>query len=231
MNAFVYDLTFKETDSARDRLVKATQHLLASYGYEPTTTRMIARAAKTNLSAINFYFDNKENLVYEAVSQAMTRLAELYKEQADEVRQFLADPQGGKERAWELIDQLLSNQIRRSLNAKAFVNIGLVMHQNEFPASCQDVMATAIIEENEIVLADLIDYVSDFRDRFGAVIAARTITAGIMTYLEKPMLNEELGKRTGLDLGNLEKVEDTMHSFFMKSIEAYAAVDPAVRRV
>ena len=230
MNAFVYELMFDESDSARDRLIKATQYLLASYGYESTTTRMISNAAKTNLSAINFYFEKKENLVREAISEAMVKLSAFYKNLADEIRDFLANPEGGKEKAWEYIDRILYRQISRTLNGKvSYINVGLVAHENEFPMSCRDIMAKAVIKENEVVLADLIDYVSDYRDHFMAVLAARCVTAGIVAYMEKPLLNQELGRVTDVDLDDLERVEDAMHKYFMKSIQSVASVDPAVQ--
>ena len=227
MNAFVYELSFSESDTARDRLLKATKYLLASYGYESTTTRMISRAAKTNLSAINFYFDNKENLVKEAITDATVKLAEYYKEFSDEIRDFLAQPEKDREKGWYYIDLFLRKRIKRNLNGSAsFINIGLVAHENEFPESCQDIMAKVAIEDNEVLLAELIDYVSDHPDRFRSVLAARSINAAMMTYLEKPILNRELGKETGVDLEDVGQVEDYMYEMFMKTIEAIAVAKP-----
>lgn len=226
MNAFVYELKFKDTDTTKDRLIKATKYLLASYGYEAMTTRMIARAAKTNLSAINFYFDNKENLVKEAIIDSTSKLAMYYKELGDEIREFLAKPSKDKERAWAYIEEFLKKRIARNLNgAASFINIGLVAHENEFPESCQDIMARVAIEDNEVLLAKLIDYVSERHDPFRSVLTARSINAAMMTYLEKPLLNRELGKETGIDLEDLEKVEECMYEIFIKGIRAIAGAD------
>ena len=223
MNAYAYEQMFEESDTTKDRLIKATQYLLATYGYESTTTRKITKLANTNLSAISFYFDNKENIVKEAVQAATMKMAEYYKEKADEIRAFLAEPEVDKDRAWELISESLRRRIRRNLNEETgYINIGLVAHENDFPESSQHIMAKVAIQDNELLLAELIDYVSDHKDHFMSVLVARSINAAMMTYLEKPILNEMLGKEAGVDLYDIEKVEKAMHEYFMKSIKAIA---------
>ena len=232
MTPFVYDLRFKDTDKTKDRLIKATQYLLSSYGYEATTTRMIANTAKVNLSAINFHFENKENLVRAAVEAAAEKLSEYYKKLSNEIQEFLAEPVIDKDRAWGYIDRFLSQRVQRTFDGKkSYINVGLVSHENGFPESSQNMMSVVAIRDNELILADLIYYVMDHKDRFQAVLLARSVTAAIMTYMEKPILNRELGKEAGIDLEDLDEVQDCMHSLFMKWIEAVAVVDPMKKQV
>lgn len=47
---------------ARERLIQAGVEIFAEYGFNATTTRMLADKAKVNLSAIPYYFRSKEGL-------------------------------------------------------------------------------------------------------------------------------------------------------------------------
>lgn len=58
----IIDLNFTGKETTQERLIKATQALIALYGYDAMTTRMIANTAKVTLSAINFHFGSKEEL-------------------------------------------------------------------------------------------------------------------------------------------------------------------------
>jgi AcrR family transcriptional regulator len=52
---------------ARERLIRAGIEIFAANGFNATTTRMLADKAKVNLSAIPYYFNNKEGLYLAAV--------------------------------------------------------------------------------------------------------------------------------------------------------------------
>ena len=54
------------TNSAYDQILAASRELFAENGFRDTTVRMIARKAKVNGAAVNYYFTSKEGL-YEAI--------------------------------------------------------------------------------------------------------------------------------------------------------------------
>ena len=66
----IVDLNFTGKETTQERLIKATQALIAIYGYDATTTRMIANTAGVTLSSINFHFGNKEELTKAAVEKS-----------------------------------------------------------------------------------------------------------------------------------------------------------------
>lgn len=222
------DIEFKEDDTTAMRLIKATQALVGSYGYDATTTRMIANLAGVNLSAINFHFGNKENLVKEAVIKAVEDLSTYYCSMAGEVREFLTKESDNKEKAWGYIDRLISDRIRRTFNyKKSWMNIGLVEHENGLPESSRGLLAESMIHDNEQILAELILAVSDKKDPLQAALVARSISAAIISYIEKPLLNQYMEKCMDIDLSDQERIGDYMHDYFMKSIEAVATIDPS----
>ena len=93
----IIDLNFTGKETTQERLIKATQALIALYGYDAMTTRMIANTAKVTLSAINFHFGSKEELTKAAVMKAAEDLQKIYSEKACEIRHFLKQKPVDKE--------------------------------------------------------------------------------------------------------------------------------------
>ncbi len=228
----IIEIEFNDTDTTQDRLIKATQALIAVYGYDATTTRMIANLAKVTLSAINFHFGNKENLVKEAMSRAAEDLALHYSKLAEEIRQFLEEEPVDKEKAWLYLDRILTDRIRRAFDRNAsWINIGIAEHENGLPESSRGIMARTAVEGSEQVLAELILAVSDKKNAFQAALISRAVNAAIMSYSEKPLLNQYLEEAMDVDLSDPRKVEECMHDYFMKSIAAAVVVDPRTKVV
>lgn len=216
------EIKFKDNETTAGRLIKATRVLISKYGYEATTTRMIANLAKVNLSAISFHFGNKENLVREAMIRSSEKLAGYYCTLSDEIRDFLRED-NDKEKAWEYIDRYLNDRIRRMFDYKSWINIGLISHEQDLPESSRGILAETLIRDNEQVLAELILSVSDKKDRFQAALVSRMISAAIISYIEKPLLNQHMTDAMGVDFSDSQKVTECMHDYFMKSIKAAVA--------
>lgn len=226
------DISFKESDTTADRLVKATQALIAVYGYDSTTTRMIANLAQVNLSAINFHFGNKENLVKAAVQKAADNLEKTYSKMACEIRCFLEEKPVDREKAWGYLDRFLADRIRSAFDYKAsWINIGLAEHENGLPESSKGILARTAVRTSEQVLAELILAAGDKQDTFQATIIARSVMAAIMSYSEKPMLNQYMEEYMGVNLEDTERVEQSLHKYFMESIAAAVMVDASVKKL
>lgn len=216
------EIKFKDNATTADKLIKATRILISKYGYEATTTRMIANLAKVNLSAISFHFGNKENLVREAMVSSSEKLSKYYCELADEVRVFLKEDPDNKEKAWEYLDSYLSDRIRRMFDEKSWINIGLISHEHDLPETSRGIVAETLIRDNEQILAELILCVSKKKDKFQAALIARMISAAIISYIEKPLLNQHMEAAMEIDLQDTKAVSDAMHEYFMQSIKAIA---------
>jgi AcrR family transcriptional regulator len=66
-------------DQKRKNILDAATKLFAKKGFEITTTREIARAAHISNAALYYYFDNKENLLYQILDDTITTGLELIK--------------------------------------------------------------------------------------------------------------------------------------------------------
>lgn len=60
----------------RERILRAAMDLFARQGFEQTTTRQIADAAKSNIAAIKYYFGDKQGLIVAVMELARNRIAE-----------------------------------------------------------------------------------------------------------------------------------------------------------
>lgn len=215
------DLHFTGKEPTQQRLIRATQALIAMYGYDAMTTRMIANAAGVTLSAINFHFGSKEDLTKAAILDAAERLRRAYSKDADEIREFLSQKPVDKEAAWSYLDRFLTGRIRQSLDyRKSWINIGLAEHESGLPQSSRGVMADVVISSSEAVLAELIEAVSVRPDPYRAMVMARSINAAIMTVMEKPVLLGKLAERMGQDVSDMDRLEMELHDYFLRSIEA-----------
>jgi len=65
----------KTQPDARERLIQAGIDIFAEYGFNATTTRMLADKARVNLSAIPYYFRSKEGLYHATVGHIADVLA------------------------------------------------------------------------------------------------------------------------------------------------------------
>lgn len=212
---------FGKNDTTKEKLIKATQYLLACYGYEMATTREITRIAGTSLSAISFHFGTKEVLVKAAVDDTAENLHKAYQSYTGKMQKFVDTTEGDTDQAWKYIEELLSETMLLTFDPKkSLINIGMVEHENGFPESCRHTIASVAVKDNELILQELINYVLPEKDLMKSTLIARSISAAIMSYMEKPLLNEELSKATGLDLNNREEVRKDLLKYFTDSIRA-----------
>lgn len=223
----IVDLNFTGKETTQERLIKATQALIAIYGYDATTTRMIANTAGVTLSSINFHFGNKEELTKAAVEKVAEELCKVYSQRACEARHFLKKKPVDKEEAWGYLDRYLTDRIHHALDYnQSWINIGIAEHENGLPESSRGIMADVVVKTSEAVLAELIEAVSVRPNPYMAMLMARSISATIMTMMEKPVLLNKLAEYMDIDIGDKTQLEMAMHDYFMRSIEANVSRHP-----
>ena len=87
-------------------------------------------------------------------------------------------------------------------------------------------MADVVVKTSEAVLAELIEAVSVRPNPYMAMLMARSISATIMTMMEKPVLLNKLAEYMDIDIGDKTQLEMAMHDYFMRSIEANVSRHP-----
>ena len=65
-------------EAVRQRILDVSEELFCEKGFDGTTIRDITRDAGCNLAAVNYHFQNKENLYKEAFKHHLVQLKDLY---------------------------------------------------------------------------------------------------------------------------------------------------------
>jgi AcrR family transcriptional regulator len=144
-------------EATRQGLIEAGLALFGEYGFEATSTRMLAEHANANISAIPYYFRSKEGL-YKAViayiaEQIQLKIGHSY----TSVRAALAKPELNKDEAQtHLITMMeaLTHLFVESDEAKSWALIILKEQINPTPA--YDILYDNVIKHEHNVLSTLI---------------------------------------------------------------------------
>jgi AcrR family transcriptional regulator len=118
--------------SAANRLFDATVVLCASEGFQ-VTVRDIAALAKTNLAAINYYYQSKENLLQQVVEAAVKPINEMMLSQLTAYEDFVG---GGRLDVSHVWNALAAPLIRCSMDEsswysdRARIYIRAALHPN-----------------------------------------------------------------------------------------------------
>ena len=87
--------------TTRRRLIECAIEVFGAYGFEATTTRMLVQRAGTQLTAISYYFVNKEGLYRAAAEHIAQTLEARLDEGIGSAQALLAAPQSSRS---ELVD-------------------------------------------------------------------------------------------------------------------------------
>lgn len=212
-----------KTDLNRDyptseKLVRAARKLFAEYGYQLTTTRMIADRAQVAQSAISFHYGSKEKLC-EAVIQYTTELIRReYGFLSEDIMGRLFSHDLSADEAWDYIDRLISMQITFSLDARNSTTINLMLNEGSFPPALSGRLSQSIYELIEGPLSQLIQYVSDSKNLFEAAVLSRTINGAIFTFREKPILAQNVLRTASYDY-DIDKLQTYLHRFLVLGLK------------
>lgn len=97
----------KGGDGTRNALIRAGLDLFGEYGLNGTTTRMLSKTSGANISAIPYYFGNKDGLYHAVLEHISQRLGETFGAQQDAIRAALATGNLSPRRARALFVDLL----------------------------------------------------------------------------------------------------------------------------
>ena len=91
--------------TTRQRLIECAIEVFGTHGFEGTTTRMLVQRAGTQLTAISYYFGNKEGLYRAAAEHIAQTLGTHLQESVDRANVLLISPHPSRS---ELVDAVSS---------------------------------------------------------------------------------------------------------------------------
>ncbi len=99
------------SEYARQRIIEAAFDLFGRIGYSGTTVRMISNQADVSLSAIPYYFENKENLYVHVVNIAANDFRQYFSEITERTNFFLSSSENDQHQARELLLAFINKHI------------------------------------------------------------------------------------------------------------------------
>lgn len=215
----------RENQDTRQKLIDAGFDLFTQYGFEATTTRMIAQKAGVTLSAISFHFGTKQALYDCIVETIFSSVATVVDDVFAELEVFFGNPMEDNRRielAWNFIRRLLNIQIETSFASRRKSKILFIFREANFPFDVGGKnIINDLVSKIEIPFARLILIVSGKDDLEWAKVISRTINGAIIGLGEHPSFMEKMFPE-GLDQATEDRIQSYVFQFALISIQAAA---------
>ncbi|SHI90742.1 transcriptional regulator, TetR family [Dethiosulfatibacter aminovorans DSM 17477] len=78
----------KPTSNVKDNILEEALKIFSKFGYQGTSTRMIATAAEVNISALHYYWGDKLSLYQASLIKANKRIHEMHKKVGEKIKSY-----------------------------------------------------------------------------------------------------------------------------------------------
>lgn len=166
--------TEKETFSIKEKLLQTGLHLFAQYGYEATSTRMIAKEAGVTRSSIAFYFETKEAYYNAVMERALQIVHDFLNPLFEEINAAYANDALRSSDAWNYISRLMHMQIEWFYNEQYTTVVNLIMkEQNSIGHT--DMFYSILFEKSVDLLSRLIMTATGLTDRNQSLLTSLSL--------------------------------------------------------
>ncbi|MGA7144454.1 MAG: CerR family C-terminal domain-containing protein [Desulfobacterales bacterium] len=134
------------SSNAHGRLLEAGVDIFGKHGFDAATTRMIAKKAGVNITAIPYYFKGKEGLYHAVVAYVAGKLESQVKSTLYEIEGRVGEGNLDHKEALSLLEKLLEKMINfmvGSAEAPRFARI--VLREQLYPSSAYDIIFNRIM--------------------------------------------------------------------------------------
>jgi len=203
----------KETSAAKEKLLNAAIHLFSEYGFQSTTTRMIATEAGVVLSTISFHFGTKENLYKAALDYVAKYISADYNPIYSKIETLYGYGEISRDSAWELICELIDHQLFVALDTEHKDFLTLLYWEQVYPIDNYYPITSVVYQKCENALAHLIMIYTGVKNHEWALTVSRTINGSIISNGEHPMFI-----RTALSMKENEPLPDEIKCFIREYV-------------
>lgn len=173
-------------DNASDtkhRLLEAAIDVFGKHGFDPATTRMIAKAANVNIAAIPYYFGGKGGL-YQAV---IDHIVEQIKKEAGELLEQIGEAtftgNTGRQQARQLIQAFLERFINFIAGSEQGPRVSrIILREQMFPSPAYDTIFEGFLKPVLNALSTLIMAASGECDPRQATFKAMTLMGQVVIF-------------------------------------------------
>ncbi len=172
-----------ECASAKARLLEAAIDVFGKEGFSGATTRMIARRAGVNISAIPYYFGGKEGLYRAVVVHIAEKVQTALQNALAEIERYGDAAHSSSQKASALLDSLLAQIIDFMLGspeAPRFVRI--VLREQLDPSAAYQIIYAKFMSPIIDAIAKLLGAAAGIRDFREAHLRALAIMGQVMSF-------------------------------------------------
>jgi AcrR family transcriptional regulator len=201
----------------RERLLDAAEELFSENGFRATSIRDITKAAKCNISTVNYYFHTKEKLYVEVFHRRMRILAQ---QRSRRIRQELS-----QDRAVTSLESLIRSFAEVFL--EPFLNDGggrrfmrLMMHESQNPNLPKGLFLNQVIKPVRNIMRQALIMVCPTLNRVEADFCLHSIVAQLLNVIQAQELFKELDKKE-MPLLDLKKSIEHVVRFSVGGVRQY----------
>jgi AcrR family transcriptional regulator len=203
----------------KDRLIAAGIRLFSRYGYEATSTRMIAREAGVNIGTIAFHFGNKEQFYRAVLEFAAEDISALYEDVYQQVRSAKSAGTLDKKKAWELICKLVDVQLNFAIDQPQPDYLSLLYWEQIENVNGFSPIADTIHTCCEDTMAFLLTRYAVSVDHDRALLISLVVNRGIVAFTFLQTIKDQIRHKPPIE-GYIKK---TLRTFFLSSIVQYCS--------
>ena len=133
--------------NSRQRLLEAAVDVFGKYGFEASTTRMIASKAGANIAAIPYYFNGKEGLYRAVVTHIVEKIEANAGATFRETSDLASDKNLSRKRALRALETLLEPIINFMVGSQEAPRIArIILREQIDPSSAYDIIFSRVMK-------------------------------------------------------------------------------------
>ena len=173
--------------SNAEKIKLAAMKLFGIYGYGSTTVRMIAKEAGLSAGQIAAHFGSKEELYQSIVKDAIEISNHAVMPVKEKMEELIREDALTKEAAWQLMEKQVLELIDYCLapdNRSRIVMLNIALPESPIVDKACSSFQHTILEQQEMLLARLIDAYTGKRGILRARVISRAINGAIVSFAE-----------------------------------------------
>jgi AcrR family transcriptional regulator len=214
----------KRGDATRQALIAAGLELFGEYGLKGTSTRMLSKQSGVNISAIPYYFGNKEGLYKAVVEYIIKRISVHAGDVIRELTELISKDSITPALALEALKKLLSAIARLMIESdepKTWARI--VVREQANPTQAYDIFYEKQIKQIQFILTQLISaYTGVAPERDEVKILGHAFFGQILGFL---IARENILRHLGVKVLT-EKHVQTIHRILLTNVENCLKIQP-----
>ena len=201
----------------KEKLIETGIKLSSKYGFEATTTRMIADKSGENIATMPFHFKNKVNFYKQVLEYVAADVSAIYEPIHEKIQNIERSGNWNKDKAWTCICELIEVQLMWAIDLPNPEYLALVHWEQSINLDNYTPISDVVFQKAEETLAFLLTKYHPKLKSDEALILSRIINGGIITFGEYPLFLKAIKTKKTENIS----IKERIRNFVQKSIKSY----------